>query len=53
LTVNRPIDGSACFLDWAEVRLRRFARFVKHVWRSSVLGKVAAAYVAYRLFFGG
>ena len=53
---------AARFLDWAEVRLRRFARFVGRVWRSSVLGKVAVvavaalcaaavAYAAYRLFF--
>jgi uncharacterized protein (TIGR02611 family) len=55
---------AARFLDWAEVRLRRFARFVKHVWRSSALGMfavvavgatgaAAVAYVAYRLFFAG
>jgi uncharacterized protein (TIGR02611 family) len=54
---------AARFLDWAEVRLRRFARFVGKVWRGSLLGKVAVltvaalcaaavAYVAYRLFFG-
>jgi uncharacterized protein (TIGR02611 family) len=53
---------AARFLDWAEVRLRRLARFVGKVWRSSVLGKVsvvavvvlcagAVAYVVYRLFF--
>jgi len=52
----------ARFLDWAEVRLRRFARFVGRVWRSSALGKVAVvavvalstaavAYAAYLLFF--
>src|SRR5918993_5428861 len=28
-------------LDWVEVRLRWFARFIGRVWRSSVLGKVA------------
>jgi uncharacterized protein (TIGR02611 family) len=54
---------AARFLDWAEVRLRRFAGFVGKVWRSSLLGKVAVvgaaaliaaavAYVAYRLLFG-
>src|SRR3712207_4830631 len=37
---------AARFLDWAEVRLRRFARFVGRLWRSSVLGKVSAAFVA-------
>jgi uncharacterized protein (TIGR02611 family) len=55
---------AARFLDWAEVRLRRFARFVGVVWRASVLGKVsivlvaavcggALLYVAYLLLFGG
>jgi uncharacterized protein (TIGR02611 family) len=55
---------AARFLDWAEVRLRKFASFVRHVWRSSFLGKVsvvalvallvaAIAYVVYRLFFAG
>jgi uncharacterized protein (TIGR02611 family) len=54
---------AARFLDWAEVRLRRFGRFVGKVWRSSALGKAAVvavaaacaaavAYVAYRSFFG-
>ena len=54
----------ARLLDWAEVRLRRFGRFVGKVWRSSLLGKVAVvgvaaliaaavAYVAYRLLFAG
>lgn len=54
----------ARLLDWAEVRLRRFGRFVWKVWRSSLLGKVAVvgvaaliaaavAYVAYRLLFAG
>ena len=49
-------------LDWVEVRLRWFARFIGRVWRSSVLGKVAVvtvaalcaaavAHAAYRLFF--
>jgi uncharacterized protein (TIGR02611 family) len=55
---------AARFLDWAEARLRRFARFVGNVWHSSLLGKVsvvavalicaaAVAYVIYRLFFAG
>ena len=55
---------AARFLDWAEVRLRKFARFVRYVWRSSLLGKVsvvavaalcaaAVVYVIYRLFFAG
>src|ERR687897_2832264 len=55
----RPV---ARFLDWVEVRLRWFARFIGRVWRSSVLGKVAVvtvaalcaaavAHAAYRLFF--
>jgi uncharacterized protein (TIGR02611 family) len=55
---------AARFLDWAEVRLRKFASFVRYVWRSSLLGKVsvvavaalcaaAVVYVIYRLFFAG
>jgi uncharacterized protein (TIGR02611 family) len=55
---------AARFLDWAEVRLRRLARCVGNVWRSSVLGKVSVvavalicaatvAYVIYCLFFAG
>jgi uncharacterized protein (TIGR02611 family) len=55
---------AARFLDWAEVRLRQVARFVRHVWSSSFPGKVsivaiaailaaAIAYVVYRLFFAG
>jgi uncharacterized protein (TIGR02611 family) len=55
---------AARFLDWAELRLRKLARFVRLVWRSSFLGKVsivaiaallaaAIAYVVYRLFFAG
>ena len=55
---------AARFLDWAEVRLRRFARFVLGVWRASVVGKIsvvlvsaicvaALLYVAYLLLFGG
>ena len=57
----RPV---ARFLDWAEVRLRRFARFVRGLWRASVVGKIsvvlvsaicvaALLYVAYLLLFGG
>ena len=53
---------AARFLDWAELRLRKFARFVRHVWRYSLPGKIlvvsiaallvaAVAYVVYRLFF--
>jgi uncharacterized protein (TIGR02611 family) len=55
---------AARFLDWVEVRLRKFASFVRYFWRSSFLGKVsvvalvallvaAIAYVVYRLFFAG
>lgn len=55
---------AARFLDWAEVRLRKLARFVRDVWRSSPAGKVlvvaiaallvaAVAYMVYRLFFAG
>jgi uncharacterized protein (TIGR02611 family) len=55
---------AARFLDWVEVRLRKFASFVRYVWRSSFLGKVsvvalvallvaAIAYLVYRLFFAG
>ena len=55
---------AARFLDWAEVRLRKLARFVRDIWRSSLPGKVlvvaiaallvaAAAYAVYRLFFAG
>ena len=55
---------AARFLDWAEVRLRKLARFVRHAWRSSFFGKVsivaiaallaaAISYVIYRLFFAG
>ncbi len=55
---------AARFLDWAEVRLRRLAQFVREVWQASVLGKIlvvlvvmiciaALLYVAYLLLFGG
>ena len=55
---------AARFLDWAEVRLRRLARFVRGVWQASVVGKIsvvlvsaicvaAILYVAYLLLFGG
>jgi uncharacterized protein (TIGR02611 family) len=53
---------AARFLDWAEVKLRKFASFVEDVWKGSLLGKVsivavavllaaAVAYVIYCLFF--
>jgi uncharacterized protein (TIGR02611 family) len=55
---------AARFLDWAEVRLRKFASLVEGVWKGSLLGKVSivavavllaatGAYVIYRLFFAG
>jgi uncharacterized protein (TIGR02611 family) len=55
---------AARFLDWAEVRLRKLASFLRHAWRSSFLGKVsivaiaallaaAISYLTYRLFFAG
>ena len=55
---------AARFLDWAELKLRKFAHFVRRVWSSSFLGKVsivaivalfaaAIAYVIYHLFFAG
>jgi len=51
-------------LDWLEVRLRKFWRFVEMVWRASALGKVAVilvaalcaaavVYVVYLLLFSG
>lgn len=54
----------ARLLDWAEVRVRKLARWVKRTWRSSDAGKALVAsvaaiciaavlYVAYRLLFGG
>ncbi len=54
----------ARFLDWSEVRLRKLARLVGVVWRSSTIGKalivlvalvlvVAFGYVIYSVFFGG
>ena len=53
----------ARLLDWAEVRARALARWVKRTWRSSDAGKALVAslaaiclaavlYVAYRLLFG-
>jgi hypothetical protein len=53
----------ARFLDWAEVRLRKLARPVEIVWRSSTIGKAlivlvaatlvaAFGYVIYAVFFG-
>jgi len=55
---------AARFLDWLEVRLRKFARFTRKVWRASVLGKIAVIlvaalcvaaliYVVYLLLFSG
>jgi uncharacterized protein (TIGR02611 family) len=57
----RPV---ARLLDWAEVRVRKLARWVRGIWRSSVAGKALVAsvaticvaavlYVAYLLLFGG
>lgn len=51
-------------LDWLEVRLRKFWRFVEMVWRASAFGKVAVilvaalcaaavVYVVYLLLFSG
>jgi len=37
---------AARFLDWLEVWLRKFWRFVQQVWQASVLGKVAVTLVA-------
>lgn len=57
----RPI---ARFMDWAEVRLRRLARWAAGVWTSSppavkalivvaiLVSAAALGYSAYRLFFG-
>ena len=53
----------ARLLDWAEVKTRKLARWVKRTWRSSDAGKAliasvaaislaAVLYVAYRLLFG-
>jgi hypothetical protein len=57
----RPV---ARLLDWAEVRVRELAWWVRGIWRSSAAGKVlvvsvaavsvaAVLYVAYLLLFGG
>src|SRR5918994_7555806 len=57
----RPV---ARLLDWAEVRVRKVAQWVRGIWRSSVAGKALVAsvaticvaavlYVAYLLLFGG
>ena len=54
----------ARFLDWSEVKLRKLARLVGVVWRSSTIGKAlivlvavilvfALGYVIYTVFFGG
>lgn len=37
---------AARFLDWAEVKLRRFGRFVRGVWQRSVWGKALVVVVA-------
>jgi uncharacterized protein (TIGR02611 family) len=53
---------AARFLDWLEVWLRKFGRYVHEIWRSSVWGKItvilvsalcvaAVAYVVYHLLF--
>jgi uncharacterized protein (TIGR02611 family) len=55
---------AARLLDWAEVRLRRFAWLVRELWRASVVGKIsivlvsaicvaALLYATYLLLFGG
>jgi uncharacterized protein (TIGR02611 family) len=55
---------AARLLDWAEVRLRRFAWFVWELWRASVVGKISIVlvsaicvagllYTTYLLLFGG
>ncbi len=54
----------ACLLDWAEVRGRKLARWVRAIWRSSAAGKTLAVlaaaicvaavlYATYLLLFGG
>ena len=51
-------------LNWVEVMVRKLARWVRGIWRSSVAGKVLVAsvaaicaaavlYAAYLLLFGG
>src|SRR5829696_9631899 len=37
---------AARFLDWAEVRLRRFARFVRELWQASVVGEISVVLVS-------
>ncbi len=55
---------AARLLDWTEVRLRRFWEFIRDIWRTSVLGKIAViavavilvaafAYLTYYLLFSG
>jgi hypothetical protein len=57
----RPV---ARLLDWAEVRVRKWGRWVKDTWRSSAAGKalvasvaaicvIAVLYVAYLVLFRG
>ena len=40
---------AARLLDWLELRLRKLWKFIQHVWRSSVLGKVAVVVAAVTL----
>jgi uncharacterized protein (TIGR02611 family) len=37
---------AARLLDWLEVRLRKFWKFIQYVWRSSAMGKVVVVVVA-------
>lgn len=43
---------AARFLDWAEVGLRKFGRFVRRVWQSSIWGKALVVVVAAALAAG-
>ena len=43
---------AARFLDWAEVLLRRFGRFVMRVWRSGAWGKVVVIFASTLLAAG-
>lgn len=43
---------AARFLDWAELALRRFGRFVRGVWRGSAWGKALVILVAAALASG-
>jgi uncharacterized protein (TIGR02611 family) len=64
MILGGEILPAARFLDWLEVRLRRFWRLVVRVWRASFLSKVAVVvvggscvagiiYVCYLLLFSG